>query len=88
MADKRHYILCLENQSKQTNQEYRYIRMIRVVAILLSVILAVVLQQVTSHGYMDEPPNRASMWRKGYNTPINYNDNQYFCGGFQVRIRV
>ncbi|XP_041374514.1 uncharacterized protein LOC121387457 [Gigantopelta aegis] len=34
------------------------------------------------HGRLLEPPSRASMWRFGYNTPINYNDNQMFCGGY------
>lgn len=26
------------------------------------------------------------MWRYGYNTPANYDDNQMFCGGFYVSI--
>ena len=35
-----------------------------------------------------EPPNRSSLWRFGYDTPINYNDNQNFCGGFQTQFEV
>jgi len=38
--------------------------------------------QVAGHGRLMEPPGRASMWRKGYDTPPDYNDNQCFCGGF------
>ncbi|XP_011429462.3 uncharacterized protein [Magallana gigas] len=38
---------------------------------------------VLGHGYLQEPSSRSSMWRFGYNTPHNYNDNQLFCGGFQ-----
>ena len=36
------------------------------------------------HGRLMEPPSRASMWRLGYPNPADYNDNQGFCGGFQV----
>ncbi|XP_059160493.1 uncharacterized protein LOC131944049 [Physella acuta] len=37
---------------------------------------------VCSHGRLWEPPGRSTMWRRGYGTPINYQDNQLFCGGF------
>lgn len=40
------------------------------------------LVSVNGHGRLMEPPARSSMWRKGFNTPINYNDNSLFCGGF------
>ena len=39
---------------------------------------------VDAHAKLIEPPMRSSMWRFGYNTPINYNDNELFCGGIQV----
>ncbi|KAJ8307911.1 hypothetical protein KUTeg_014558 [Tegillarca granosa] len=39
------------------------------------------LVSVNGHGRLMEPPARSSMWRKGFNTPINYNDNSLFCGG-------
>ena len=29
-----------------------------------------------------DPPARNAMWRYGYPTPINVNDNELFCGGF------
>lgn len=37
---------------------------------------------VHGHGRLLEPPARSSMWRLGFNTPKNYNDNQLNCGGF------
>ncbi|OWF49967.1 hypothetical protein KP79_PYT23205 [Mizuhopecten yessoensis] len=38
---------------------------------------------VSGHGRLLEPAGRSSMWRFGYNTPVNYNDNQLFCGGYR-----
>ncbi|XP_015518735.1 uncharacterized protein LOC107223546 [Neodiprion lecontei] len=37
---------------------------------------------IFGHGMLVDPVNRSSMWRKGYSTPINYNDNENFCGGY------
>jgi len=37
------------------------------------------------HGRMMEPPSRASMWRVGFPTPKNENDNALYCGGFGVQ---
>ena len=36
------------------------------------------------HGRLVEPPSRSSMWRYGFRTPVNYDDNQLFCGGYDV----
>jgi len=36
------------------------------------------------HGYLWDPTGRASMWRRNWDTPTDYADNQCFCGGFQV----
>ena len=36
------------------------------------------------HGRLILPASRASMWRYGYDTLPDYNDNQAFCGGVQV----
>ena len=36
---------------------------------------------VDSHAKFLEPPSRASMWRRGFDTPKNYDDNQGYCGG-------
>ncbi|KAL0278774.1 UNVERIFIED_CONTAM: hypothetical protein PYX00_000489 [Menopon gallinae] len=41
--------------------------------------------QVSGHGMMLSPPSRSSMWRFGFDTPPNYNDNELFCGGFAVQ---
>ncbi|KAG7155940.1 uncharacterized protein LOC121854288 [Homarus americanus] len=42
---------------------------------------------VDSHGRLMEPVCRSSAWRKGFNTPINYDDNQLYCGGFGVQYK-
>ncbi|XP_060607944.1 uncharacterized protein LOC132760070, partial [Ruditapes philippinarum] len=50
--------------------------------------MAVILSQtghVASHGRLIQPAQRSSAWRYGYNNPENYNDNQLFCGGFNVQ---
>merc|ERR1712018_117639 len=39
------------------------------------------LPYVWGHGRLMDPPARNSMWRFGYINPINYNDNEVFCGG-------
>ena len=41
---------------------------------------------VEGHGRLIEPPSRSSAWRFGFPTPINYDDNELFCGGFQVKL--
>ncbi|XP_043210295.1 uncharacterized protein LOC122375152 [Amphibalanus amphitrite] len=48
------------------------------VLLLVSAYMAV---QVSGHGRLMNPPCRATMWRVGYDTPPDYNDNQLFCGG-------
>ncbi|XP_043481796.1 uncharacterized protein LOC122510907 [Leptopilina heterotoma] len=50
--------------------------------LILSVVLVFHLQKISAHGRLMDPINRSSMWRRGYKTPINYNDNENFCGGF------
>ncbi|XP_041375005.1 uncharacterized protein LOC121387844 [Gigantopelta aegis] len=50
-----------------------------VVALTLTLLL---FDDVEGHGRLLEPVSRSSMWRKGFKTPKNYNDNQLFCGGF------
>lgn len=34
-----------------------------------------------SHGRLEIPAARNAAWRFGFNTPINYNDNELNCGG-------
>ncbi|XP_017893187.1 uncharacterized protein LOC108632864 isoform X2 [Ceratina calcarata] len=40
---------------------------------------------VEGHGRLMDPPARNSMWRFGYPNPVNYNDNELFCGGYAVQ---
>ena len=46
------------------------------------------LDVVHGHGRMMDPPSRNAMWRFGYPNPVNYNDNEVFCGGFGVQARI
>jgi len=39
------------------------------------------LTGVSGHGRLMNPPARNSMWRFGFPNPVNYNDNELFCGG-------
>jgi hypothetical protein len=34
---------------------------------------------------MSNPPARSTAWRKGFNTPVNYDDNGLNCGGKAVQ---
>ncbi|XP_047137073.1 uncharacterized protein LOC100202451 [Hydra vulgaris] len=43
-----------------------------------------IAQLCLGHGYLQNPPARNSMWRFGFQTPVNYNDNELFCGGATV----
>lgn len=51
---------------------------------LLGPLVAVlqVLQHVHGHGRLMDPPARNSMWRFGFPNPVNYNDNELYCGGY------
>ena len=52
------------------------------------VVLVVIIcqpQTTNAHGRLRTPPSRVSMWRDGFNNPIDYTDNQYNCGGLKVR---
>lgn len=48
-------------------------------------VLCVVLDCVSGQGRMLSPPGRSSMWRYGFDTPVNYNDNVLSCGGLKHR---
>lgn len=47
------------------------------------------LGTVHSHGRLVEPPGRSSLWRfaefSHYRPPVNYDDNQLFCGSKEVQ---
>jgi hypothetical protein len=55
----------------------------------ISVASVVLLMAIGTHqhAHLMEPVNRSSMWRKGYNTIVNWNDNELFCGGFSVSLK-
>merc|ERR1712098_378762 len=40
---------------------------------------------VWGHGMLTDPPARNAMWRYGYTNPVNYNDNELYCGGFSIQ---
>ena len=52
--------------------------------ILKIVVFASLVAIAYGHGRLISPPGRSTMWRYGYKTPPNYNDNQMYCGGFYV----
>ena len=55
--------------------------------VLLEVVLCclgLVVVRVHGQGRLMDPTGRGSMWRAGYDTPINYNDNVLNCGGVKV----
>ncbi|PRD27423.1 UNVERIFIED_CONTAM: hypothetical protein NCL1_35385 [Trichonephila clavipes] len=39
---------------------------------------------VWGHARLMQPPSRSSMWRLGFPTKKNFNDNALYCGGIQV----
>jgi len=43
------------------------------------------VERVVGHGRLMNPPARNSMWRHGYPNPVNFNDNELFCGGYGVQ---
>ncbi|XP_046402637.1 uncharacterized protein LOC124168442 [Ischnura elegans] len=45
------------------------------------VALTTILSSTEGHGRLMDPAARGTMWRKGFRTPVNYNDNQLNCGG-------
>lgn len=41
------------------------------------------IEGIFGHGKLWEPPSRSSMWRRGFHTPMNANDNELNCGGYE-----
>nr|XP_022293455.1 uncharacterized protein LOC111104011 isoform X3 [Crassostrea virginica] len=57
-------------------------------SLLALVILAILVQgSLQQYGHLEDPPARGSMWRYGFNTPVNSEDNSMNCGGKQVHTR-
>jgi len=53
--------------------------------ILTTLQLIVTLTLVNAHGRLMMPPARNAMWRFGYPNPVNYDDNELYCGGYAVQ---
>jgi len=49
-------------------------------------VTAMLVVLVDGHGHLFDPPMRSTVWRWGFNTPINYDDNWLACGGTGVII--
>ncbi|XP_064596455.1 uncharacterized protein LOC135463065 [Liolophura sinensis] len=47
----------------------------------LSALLVGMVDVISGHGRLREPPGRSTMWRYGFNTTENFNDNELYCGG-------
>ncbi|XP_018403658.1 PREDICTED: uncharacterized protein LOC108780446 [Cyphomyrmex costatus] len=52
---------------------------------VLTLVIAVNLQEIYGHGMMMDPINRSSAWRKGFPVEPNYTDNEHYCGGYMVQ---
>merc|ERR1711872_656376 len=56
------------------------------VGLLTLLLVSPLLLTLTSgHGMITDPPARNAMWRYGYTNPVNYDDNELYCGGFSVQ---
>ena len=49
---------------------------------LFALTTTILINQSDQHARLMEPPSRASMWRVGFSTPMDVDDNQAYCGGF------
>ena len=48
------------------------------------VLIFCLIYRASGHARLLSPPSRATMWRFGFPNPHDYQDNEGFCGGFQV----
>ncbi|GIY67667.1 hypothetical protein CDAR_109521, partial [Caerostris darwini] len=55
---------------------------------LAALITLCFVQSVWCHARLMEPPSRSSMWRHGYDTPKNYDDDGLYCGGMRTQWKV
>ena len=49
------------------------------------ILLVFAVKSSLQHARLMEPPSRASMWRVGFPTPRDVDDNQSYCGGYGVQ---
>ncbi|XP_051166596.1 uncharacterized protein LOC127284918 [Leptopilina boulardi] len=52
------------------------------ILIILSIFL---ISEIYGHGKLMQPVNRASAWRRGFETPVCYDDDQNYCGSVGVQ---
>lgn len=52
--------------------------------LVFTFLLLYTVREISSHGRLMVPPARNCMWRYGYPNPVNYDDNQLYCGGHAV----
>lgn len=50
----------------------------------LLLVIALTVALAEARGRMQEPPARGSLWRFGYDAPVNLNDSDNDCGGTEV----
>ena len=48
----------------------------------------IICAPLQGHGYLKDPPARNSIWREGFNNPVNDIDRGLNCGGWSVSCRV
>ncbi|XP_059144459.1 uncharacterized protein LOC131931647, partial [Physella acuta] len=54
--------------------------------LLMAAILVTSIPSLTdAHARMLDPPSRMSAYILGFNTPVNFNDHEMFCGGRAVQ---
>lgn len=53
--------------------------------ILVFVVLVTLIDEISGHGMVMDPVNRASRWRVDGSNPKDYNDMEGFCGGYGVQ---
>ncbi|XP_032667719.1 uncharacterized protein LOC116842508 [Odontomachus brunneus] len=55
------------------------------ILLVMSYLFVQLPDKIHGHGRLMDPPARNAMWRFGYPNPVNYNDNELFCGGYAVQ---
>ncbi|GFY55021.1 chitin-binding type-4 domain-containing protein [Trichonephila inaurata madagascariensis] len=62
---------------------------IRTLSTSLKVVITLCcVQCIWGHARLMEPPSRSSMWRHGYDTPKNYDDDGLYCGGMHTQWKI